>query len=464
MVDRKFQEFPLISLYPLRVRILSYGSKHFTYSSRHILDNRVSRSLLLKLQETNFWKLVDLTAHNPESHSRIANSRDSNSYNLDNSLVTKMGSIGPDPQSSEEFTPHLYPPFPEDTKPQVHLETLSLCKLLDGDENEQTRLYDICRTQGFFYLDFRDTLSECLPEDAESLERLSEQLFKLPMDVKLQHKWFARKQYSIIGYKPPSWGAVDEKKTPETAEFFNIGKDDILDNPTRTPTIPPDMCLEPYNRRLLTRFQTRCHRTGMDIMSILAEKMGLPSDVFEDKHRITEPSDDHVRMTRGPPRKTADLPEIQTPGHTDFGSVTLLFNWLGGLQVWSEPSRGNFHQVFDGAQPTDGHKAEWLWVKPKPGHAVVNLGDAAVKFSGGLLCSARHRVVPAPGEQGLWPRYSLVYFVRPEDNCKLKRIRGGKVPPLKEGEQEEELTSLEWVAKQAVMLRDGGDKGGKPDH
>lgn len=375
-----------------------------------------------------------------------------------------MGSIGTDRDASDEFTPRLYPPFPEDTKPQAQLDTFSLFKLLDGDEVEQARLYDTCQTRGFFYLDCRNSPAESLPEDAESVGRLSEQVFKLPMDIKMQYHQFKQKPNSILGYKPVQWGVVDDKGTRDTAEFMNIGKDDVLDNPTRVVTNPPALIFESHNRKLLARYQTCAHRTGLDILSVLAKQMGLSPDIFEDKHRVNEPSDDHVRMTRGPARKSTDLPEIQTPGHTDFGTITILFNWLGGLQVWSEPSRGNFYQCFDGTQTADGQEAQWLWVKPRPGCAIVNLGDAAVKFSGGLLCSARHRVVPAPGEQGLWPRYSIVYFVRPEDNCVLKRMRGGKVPPLEEGEEEEELTALEWITKRAVTLRDGGDKGGKADH
>ena len=238
---------------------------------------------------------------------------------------------------------------------------------------------------------------------------------------------------------------------------MNVGKDDILDNPTRIPTPLPDLVLEPTNRSLLARYQTACHRTGLDIMSILARQLDLPPDIFEDKHRINEPSDDHVRMTKGPPRQDAGMPEIQTPGHTDFGTITILFNWLGGLQVWSEPSRGNYHQLFDGTPSTDAGApvAEWLWVKPKPGHAIVNLGDAAVKFTGGVLCSGRHRVVPAPGEQGLFARYSIVYFVRPEDKCVLKRLKGGKVPPYEEGEEEPEFTAQQWISQRALQLRDG---------
>lgn len=44
-------------------------------------------------------------------------------------------------------------------------------------------------------------------------------------------------------------------------------------------------------------------------------------------------------------------------------------NWLGGLQVWSESARSA--QLNDGQPDSPG---EWLWVKPKKGCAIINLG------------------------------------------------------------------------------------------
>lgn len=119
-------------------------------------------------------------------------------------------------------------------------------------------------------------------------------------------------------------------------------------------------------------------------------------------------------------------------------------NWLGGLQVWSESSRSAGPLEPD----TPGH---WLWVAPKPGCAIVNLGDAAVKFTNGVLCSGRHRVVPAPGEQGMLPRYSVVYFVRPVDKCRLKTLKGSGVPEAGD-EEEEGIEAKEWIAQQALGL------------
>lgn len=257
-------------------------------------------------------------------------------------------------------------------------------------------------------------------------------------------------------YKHAGTTLTDSAGSRDTAEFWDISKDDILETPGSIRVKYPSLVTEAESKSRIAKFQTECHETGLTIMSIIASRLGLPPDAFSKKHRLDKPSDDHVRITFAPPRKTPNQLELSSPGHTDFGLITLLFNWQGGLQIWSEPSRGNFHQVFDGAQPKENeHAAEWLWVKPKPGCAIINLGDAAVKFTGGLLCSARHRVVPAPGDQGLFARYSLVYFVRPEDDAVLKRLEGGMVPRYGDGEEEPEYTTRQWIEKQYKQLREG---------
>ena len=122
--------------------------------------------------------------------------------------------------------------------------------------------------------------------------------------------------------------------------------------------------------------------------------------------------------------------------HTDFGSVTILFNRLGGLQVLPA-----------------GADAEWTYVRPLPGHAIVNLGDALVKFTNGLLRSNIHRVVAPPGEQAACTRYSLVYFARPGDEVVLRRLEGSECIP--EGGEDEVISSKEWVLRRALGRRGG---------
>jgi isopenicillin N synthase-like dioxygenase len=81
---------------------------------------------------------------------------------------------------------------------------------------------------------------------------------------------------------------------------------------------------------------------------------------------------------------------------------------------------------------------------------VINLGDAAVKFTNGVLCSGRHRVIPSPGVQGKYPRYSVVYFVRPEDQCIMKQLKGRGIPDGPE--EERDICARDWISTQAAGL------------
>jgi isopenicillin N synthase-like dioxygenase len=80
------------------------------------------------------------------------------------------------------------------------------------------------------------------------------------------------------------------------------------------------------------------------------------------------------------------------------------------------------------------------------GHAIVNLGDAMVTFTNGLLRSNPHRVVAPYGKEVEQARHSLVYFMRPENTATMKRLEGSDmIPKLGVDEVEPDMTAEEWV-------------------
>jgi isopenicillin N synthase-like dioxygenase len=113
-------------------------------------------------------------------------------------------------------------------------------------------------------------------------------------------------------------------------------------------------------------------------------------------------------------------------------------------------------------------ESSWVWIQPQPGCAIVNLGDAMVEWSGGVLRSNMHRVTFAPGEQSNSTRHSLAYLVRPDGTAPMKRVAEGDslIPKLEEGEEENLMNAREWEAHKAVAIRAGRDnarsRGGKP--
>ena len=80
-----------------------------------------------------------------------------------------------------------------------------------------------------------------------------------------------------------------------------------------------------------------------------------------------------------------------------------------------------------------------------------------VKFSNGILKSAKHRVTAAPGEQGSVNRYSVVYFSRPADATIMEPLPKFKKDEIikiggKLGDQEGCYTAGEWMSKRLVQM------------
>jgi isopenicillin N synthase-like dioxygenase len=332
------------------------------------------------------------------------------------------------------------PPFPQN----LHLAPIaqiSSRKLLDGDKTEGEKVLEACQTYGFFYLDLRDSeVGEALLEESEKLLALSQKAFN-EHDIAEKRKYHLQKGVSMFGYKAA--GTVkntDKDLRPDTTEFFNIAKDHMhgiaasRDYPSTIENARP----------LLKAFTKDAHECGMEILRTLATALNLPRETFVELNTFNKPSGDHCRLTHKFPHST-DANAVGLPSHTDFGSVTVLFNWLGGLQIESR---------------TAGQVGEWVYVKPMPGHAVINLGDAMVKFTNGALKSAKHRVVPSPGEQGGLDRYSVVYFVRPCNESLMKPVGnfdkgdhvkvGGKVNV---GDDDNVVyTAGDWMVKRAIQM------------
>ena len=205
-------------------------------------------------------------------------------------------------------------------------------------------------------------------------------------------------------------------------------KDDFVGNCDALPH--PELIKKHW--ALLQSYTCNC-RAAIDLMLMHLEvHLELPIETLAGLHRINERSGDHIRFNQKPVAPYSEG-EAKQGEHTDFGTLTILFNWLGGLQI----------------RHPDTH--EWVFVKPIPRYAIVNLGDALVKFTAGILRSNVHRVVAPPAPQDQMVRNSLVYFSRPEDAVVLRRLKGGLIDGQPwSGQAEEEMTSQEWIQRRSL--------------
>ncbi|KAF1849159.1 Clavaminate synthase-like protein [Cucurbitaria berberidis CBS 394.84] len=359
------------------------------------------------------------------------------------------------------------PPFP-DNIPTAPLLRISLEKLLQHDSEEEERCWKACCDLGFFYLDLhtsspislddknRTASGETLLQDADQLFEVMKGFYDL--DIKEKIKYDFKDQGSYFGYKGYGEGFIDKQGTRDRNEFYNISKDDILG---LSPPLPSPAVLNPH-RALYKSYIHSSHAVCMLIASLISLRLplthesraagGLPA-----LHNLRARSGDQIRFVKAPPQEPS-LRGVALGEHTDFGSVTVLFNRLGGLQVRLPPSiapaparpSSSSSPPLAAASDVERRLCEdgWAYVRPLPRHCIVNLGDALVKFSNGLLRSNIHRVVAPPGGQGGVTRYSLVYFCRPEDDVLLKGVVEGE-----EGEGKEVVTAKEWILRRALGRR-----------
>ena len=308
--------------------------------------------------------------------------------------------------TSSEFTQSI---------PSISLLVIDYNLLVQKDHTEIGRLFKASTESGFFYLKVDDQL------DADPMFTLAEKVFELPLDAKIEYVMDG-KNGVYFGYKAVGSMYGDRKGTPDTIEFWNISKDEIL---VQDGTKFPRVILDAKNT--VKEYMMKSHEIVLVILQILSVNLGLDSQALPNLHRLMQSSGDQLRLTKSTmyPIQKQDLPNVALGAHTDFGSVTILFNRLDGLQVLT-PS------------------GDWLYVRPLPGHAIVNLGDAMVKLTGGRIKSNIHRVVTTPGLTEVMDRYSVVYFSRPENDVQMKSL-------MNDGQEEQYdddvLTAQEWIAR-----------------
>lgn len=224
-----------------------------------------------------------------------------------------------------------------------------------------------------------------------------------------------------VRYKPMGVMTFADGKRDLT-EICGVGTDSVLDPSVATiPTVFSD------ERTFLSSLTHRLHSVAALVLSNLASHLQISYQTLESLHSPRERSSTVLRFLHNPPQPVSDsLPSRQASlaGHSDNGSITILFNTLGGLQILPSDA--------------EDEPANWRWVRPEPGCAIVNIGDSLVQWTGGVLRSAFHRVLYAPGAQASCDRYSFGYFLKPNDEAPMRRLCEGRLVPKLSAEEEGE--------------------------
>ncbi|CAG8953836.1 hypothetical protein HYFRA_00006728 [Hymenoscyphus fraxineus] len=303
----------------------------------------------------------------------------------------------------------LYPGFPDDI-PVARIAQLSLSKLTSGDEEKRVRLFKACTELGFFLLELNgDDGGGKLLTDLENMFRIEEELFDLPDEEKILYNLIP--PHKLLGYK-----AVGVMKTetgqPDKCEFFHVSRDEMLG-------------IEPAGEN------PQVIRENQDKI------LGLTTGTLSSLQSVDQPSGTIIRMVRYPSQTTDDRRTALLP-HTDYGTLTLLVSVLGGLQILPHGA------------------SEWQYVEPKPGCVIVNVGDALVEWTGGVLRSNLHRATVPPGLQAECVRHSIAYLIRLGREIPMRRLVGGHIPAATAGE-DMDMTASEWEMKKTMALKAGAD-------
>ncbi|ODO05039.1 hypothetical protein I350_05651 [Cryptococcus amylolentus CBS 6273] len=159
-------------------------------------------------------------------------------------------------------------------------------------------------------------------------------------------------------------------------------------------------------REVLDRFVKACGETAKKILRGLAVALGWDREALVKYHNGQH---NRLRLLHYPPvssdHQPADpnVPDIRAGAHTDLGSLTLLFqHHISGLQV--------------------SRHGQWLDVAPREGCVVVNIGDALEFWSGAKLRSTIHRVVMPRTQAEQASRFSIAYFIQPDDETVLEPL------------------------------------------
>ncbi|KAJ8121259.1 hypothetical protein ONZ43_g2244 [Nemania bipapillata] len=252
----------------------------------------------------------------------------------------------------------------------------------------------------------------------------------LPDNIKEQHQNDIPR--SFLGFKPLGQTKT-ENDEPDRYEAFNLAQDGLMGT-APLQSLPPPL----YNHLpLITSYVKHCQEIVAILNIVLAKQLNLPEDTFTSLQSPTKLSGTVLRLLKsyaGP--EAADL-RTSLIHHTDFGTITLLANTVGGLQILRR-----------GESPLD--ESAWAWARPQPGCLIVNMGDAMTRWTGGILHSSMHRVTHAPGSQRLVDKYSIAYLARPSRNASMKRLLNTHEASGDKGD--DNLTAWEWEVKKAMLM------------
>ncbi|KAK9464710.1 hypothetical protein V1512DRAFT_267738 [Lipomyces arxii] len=270
------------------------------------------------------------------------------------------------------------------------------------------KLYEVASTFGFVFIEG----SAFTASDVDGMFRLAKEFFMEPINEKQKFPISSTNR----GYSCVNQEVLDDKsnKGGDPKEVFNFGQFEDSKAIQPLPKVFSDCESD------IAAFASKCHATCNKLLDLLAEALAVDHAAggktwFSSRHDLKEFSGSILRFLYYPAVVTGDgTNEIRAGAHTDYGSMTLLFQRAGqdGLEVQS-PLSGEW-------VPIPALKAKDPSACPP---IVVNIADQLSFWTAGVLKSAVHRVkFPIEAVKRGSDRYSMAYFCHPADNILLEPV------------------------------------------
>ncbi|WVQ96895.1 hypothetical protein IAU59_004002 [Kwoniella sp. CBS 9459] len=285
---------------------------------------------------------------------------------------------------------------PVDPKSQEDVLRLIALNELHTDEALAKELLAAAQSDGFFYLKHHG-----IPQDLidSAFETSSKYFLGAGEDEKTPGN-------GDMGYTAPlSWFMPS---SGDLKESFFYADNAWMSSHGRRQELPATL---EQRREILDTYTAACKQTAQRILRGLAVALGWDKESLVKYHNGQH---NRLRLLHYPPipknHKPADptITDVRAGAHTDLGSLTLLFQHkVSGLQV--------------------KRNGEWLDVPPKEGCLVVNIGDALEFWSGAKLRSTIHRVVMPRTSAEQASRFSIAFFIQPDDETVLEPLGSSPV-------------------------------------
>ena len=265
---------------------------------------------------------------------------------------------------------------------------LSLFNESGGKEKLAKQLEYAAQHVGFFYVKNFDIAQE----EVDRQFALGREFYELPLDEKLKYhnlQDLERGEYN--GYRPAGLRQLTET-IKDNVQVYNLPKFDGYHQRPQ-PAVLQDHIKE------IEGFSRKCHDlVVVKLLKLFAILLELPDeDQLVNDHQYDVKGEDHLRYMHykaRTPEENKEVGELYSAGHTDLGSITLLFRQpVAALQILNNQN-------------------QWKWVKPQDETITINICDALSALTGNYLKSSVHRVHAPPDDQAHVDRLGVLYFAR----------------------------------------------------